>query len=167
MFLLVNQPTHAKMFQTSLLLKDLKGTWVNFFLVKPSRFGAKSWCWCIQRSWWSGVSLVGSSWVATAPLHGPGTDSWVTWTSLFRLRWPCDRLEKMHVVMWGFSKKFMVKEPDPLRSVTHHFLLQCRSLIWSKHLTAWNACSLQNGCDQGSVPGRLWCRRRSPWCLTH
>ena len=41
MFLLVNQPTHAKMFQTSLLLKDLKGSWVNFFLVKPSRFGVK------------------------------------------------------------------------------------------------------------------------------
>ena len=36
----------------------------------PAIGPSKSWCWCIQRSWWSGVSLVGSSWVATAPWYG-------------------------------------------------------------------------------------------------
>ena len=116
MFLLVNQPTHAKMFQTSLLLKDLKGTWVNFFLVKPSSFGSLSTCNrpfqvlvypTLVMEWLESCGEFLSRNRALVRTHG----------SLGHLFFDFDDpATDWKKKLWGFSKKFMVKEPDPLRS---------------------------------------------------
>ena len=132
MFLLVNQPTHAKMFQTSFLLKDLKGTWVNFFLVKPSSFGSLSSCNrpfqvlvypTLVMEWRESCGeFLSRNRALVRTLRGHLD---ISFSTSMTLR-PIGKKKSVGVLQEIHG------QPDPLGSVTH-FWLQCGSLIWSKN----------------------------------